>query len=487
MKSYSIGFLFVIFISYSLESFADSFYYHNDIHSSYAACNTKKGDIGGVSCVHEDYQTGGYYYTYAGSFSGATFHKFIYLNNGCSTNGGYVGDNGICQSTPPESDNLCSATNNTSDCLCTDGLPRDSGQYTSCDRPSLKYCESLDTHIPTSQFCNIFPPDEYNCPSDTDFIDGQCVHKCGKNASWNGFEKRCEENGSNKQCPANYHAVNDVCVADACPPRFKKTADDKCVLDTDPKSDVVEETITHADGTKTKTVITTTTTNVNSNKTTVTTTTTVTNYDADGNVTSVDSSQSEKETEESQDDKSSVSGDGTCNQVPICEGDAIACANLDQNWKAACLEHDDKVEISLDCTQQFQCEGNVLECAALKINHANRCEFTENKAKDFFASGKFKSEFDASSEIGSDGVLTSLIPESIDVKQSMNFDQIFSYTQGNQGHCPDKVAITLSTGSMLFDYDPICQGAVIWKPFFLFFVTWFCFKLISNALTGTRR
>ncbi|VEE15939.1 Uncharacterised protein [Ectopseudomonas mendocina] len=122
---------------------------------------------------------------------------------------------------------------------------------------------------------------------------------------------------------------------------------------TDKTTDVEVTEKTNPDGSKdTTTTTTTTTTNcsgVNACSTSTTTSSTTSHTKSDGTPggesttctgaacpDSDGKSQEEREKEQEEESESSVSGGQTCEAAPVCEGDAVQCAILNQQYEARC-------------------------------------------------------------------------------------------------------------------------------------------------------
>ena len=122
---------------------------------------------------------------------------------------------------------------------------------------------------------------------------------------------------------------------------------------TDKTTDVEVTEKTNPDGSKdTTTTTTTTTTNcsgVNACSTSTTTSSTTSHTKSDGTPggesttctgaacpDSDGKSQEEREQEQEEESESSVSGGQTCEAAPVCEGDAVQCAILNQQYEARC-------------------------------------------------------------------------------------------------------------------------------------------------------
>lgn len=481
-------FFIFILIVFSSNSFADTFTYYDNSFNALEGCKANQRRINGHDCFRVSGAGLTYYYTYIGNYNGATFFKHLArYPSGCAFYNQVAGPNGVCQE---EDAGPVYCSNDTSpdppNCVCErDGFPKNTGQYPNCDRPILADCDSLGFPVPVNN-CPINPDpietDDNNCPVDTNLVNGQCINKCAKNSRWNAYDNKCELNPPKNQCESGYTLVGDACIANACPKRMTRNSDNACVVNQEPNVVVTKETIVNEDGSTTE--ITTTTTSVNTGEHTTETTTTVSTIerDADGNVTSVDATETtEVESDEPEEGDRTASGSGTCDAQPSCDGDAINCAILHEVWRSGCLEKDDVVSNEVSCDQEFSCEGSVLECASLKIANKRFCEFTKKKADDFFASSEYSTHFNSGRDLDSDGVLKSLGPSEVSIKDSVNINSILS-VGGKAGSCPSPIDFNIYGESGSFDYSPICQSAELSRPVFLFFVGLFCVGLISRAL-----
>ena len=92
--------------------------------------------------------------------------------------------------------------------------------------------------------------------------------------------------------------------------------------------------------------------------------------DGDG-VLNADDQSNEKESE--------ASGGGTCESAPICQGDAIQCAQLQQQWLSRCGTQKSYEEST--CSVQPSCDGDPLQCQALLNDWEYECA-TESAADD---------------------------------------------------------------------------------------------------------
>ena len=469
MKYFSFGFfpIFILLFSFHANSAEHSKLYSAKWAAGNACIKVRK-PYGFTTCPSSFYFAAEKMYKLT---IGENVYIFRHANGACPT-GTIQQDDYSCKDDRPP---LCSIDDSSPDCLCSDNLPKKSGQYTSCDRPNLKYCKSLDTHIPQTDFCSLLPPDENNCPADTDFIDGQCVNKCGINSTYNGFTNKCEENPNKPKdhsCPSGYKNVSGTCQ-----------------IDSDPKVDVSKTTTINEDNSVTTVTVTTTTINNSDGSQSVSKNTTTKITNPDGTTKSVDSktTQSTKSPEEKKKDEdekpSEISGGTDCKSPPVCSGDAIACAQTNLLWKISCSTPDQKIENESDCSKDFVCEGGVLQCAQLRSSRLQMCSSSTN-ALESLVNSSLPSNLNDISKVDSNGVLESAKGETFDLAAKLGLTAIFE-TKGASGACPAPYTFTVFGSQQTFDYELfICPTIRKINPLVVFAAMIFCSLLIYRAIEG---
>jgi len=377
-------------------------------------------------------------------------------------------------------------------CLCSDDLPRNTGQWTHCDRPEQIMCDNTGTYLSFSQCLAAEPLDNNGgCPADSNSVEGQCVNKCGTGAHWNGVTNQCVNNesggeGDQSSCPNGYALnVTGACAPTSCPPN-KILVAGACVIDTDPQSTSNTVITTNPDGTTTETTTNTTITNNIDGSTSNTTVVTTTQKDAAGAVTGVSATQTDT-TEEPPEPDSAVTGTGTCDSPIACSGDAIQCALLHQTWELKC-RIPDPAEASIsdinscDSGTPFTCEGGVFECAALANQHTKYCEGSAQSLEQLMASPALD-EFKAMGETDENGVLSNAIgTEEFNLVDELGLSAIFSI-EGEAGGCPAPRSMTFSFGTQYFNYDDfVCPTIEAINPLILFAGMIFCSFMLYGAI-----
>ena len=272
MRFFFLSFFTVIILVSSLETYAAntiSGKYYKTMAAAGAACQAAWKD----PAHPETPACGGSSYYYL-KLNGTVAHLYVYCPSGVGHN--YCsGFDGWQEDIPQACED---APNQPSTCICSDGAPKETGQYTTCDRPPLIHCDFLGRNVPASE-CPTFDLPDDQCPTDSTYQDGQCVNKCGKNAGYNAITNSCEAlegKDGDGNCPANYtEDAYGNCGPNACPSTHKLVGD-ACVLDTDPVTTQKTEVQNNSDGTSTETTTATETTNNADGTTTTTTTTTAT-------------------------------------------------------------------------------------------------------------------------------------------------------------------------------------------------------------------
>jgi len=293
---------------------------------------------------------------------------------------------------------------------------------------------------------------------------------------------------------ADNSGLNDYPPADSGGPLpYTPPSDPDVTTTTSPPT-----TSTSSDGSETTTTEQTTTTNNNDNTTTITTKqTTVNNNTGETSVTNTSTTVnngtgevSETQTEsDSEDTESTASGGSTCNAAPVCDGDAIQCAILNQQYLDRC--NDSYESSALDSCGSFECKGDAIQCASLKFQNKQYCDIKEQLDSDLLSSSladglnDFIDNYDdPSGTVDSDGFLTSLDADQINVADSLDLGSIIS-TDSNSGSCPPPETISLSKLNFQVSFQPFCDLATILRPFVLLLFSFMSSVTAYRSLQGT--
>ncbi|MCO1336121.1 hypothetical protein MO867_17455 [Microbulbifer sp. OS29] len=307
--------------------------------------------------------------------------------------------------------------------------------------------------------------DDFPQPDPSDYDDSA---NTGGDGNSNGGDPGSECNWLPEGCAPYDRAPDAAEIDDIEPPTPDNTpAPDDAVTTTKSESNNPDGSTTSSetkewketDGSIVKQT-TTTTTNPDGSKTTTTildrtspdashaTTTTTTDTDADGNTT-ISGTTSETETEKS----NHASGGGTCDAAPSCNGDAIACAILSQQWLTRCDSNTEYADS--DCSLQPTCEGDPLMCASLINDWQDRCalERADSDADDHFAQNGFKT----AEQYAEDG---GILGTGDETDLSDMADGVFNSRSGVGGSCPQPIPIDAGDfGQYEIALDPFCDFA----------------------------
>lgn len=135
--------------------------------------------------------------------------------------------------------------------------------------------------------------------------------------------------------------------------------------------------------------------------------------------------------------KGSVSGGDSCQSAPVCKGDVIDCEVVKQAWRNSCT-----VENS----------GDSLNAHLSSVSGENATDV--NGMFTFFGGGD---PTDLSDELTN-----------------------FTNQTGSAGTCPAAKSISLGFGNYSFDYQPICDVAILLRPFLILI-----FSLIGGRVVMT--
>lgn len=231
----------------------------------------------------------------------------------------------------------------------------------------------------------------------------------------------------------------------------------------EPDGSIVRQTVTtttNSDGSSSKETTTTRTSPDGSSSST----TGRWDTDSQGNTTLTGSSES-KEAEK----ENSASGGLTCDTPPQCNGDAIHCAQLRQQWLTRC----DKSSSYSDsnCTAQPQCDGDVLLCAGLINTWQDRCAL--EKAA-FDAQAEFEDRgFKTAEQVMADG---GPFIDGGETDLGNVADGVLSSRSSTTGSCPAPKS---------FDAGPFGVHEVSLQPFCDLAEMIYWIVLLSAYLTGT--
>lgn len=202
------------------------------------------------------------------------------------------------------------------------------------------------------------------------------------------------------------------------------------------------------------------------------TTTVKSQTDSQGNTT-ISGTSSEKQTEK----EGSVSGGNTCDVAPSCNGDAVLCAVVHQQWLTRCDKNTEYADS--DCSSQPMCKGDVLLCAGLINQWQDRCSMQNapTDAQKFFEDRGFKTAEQYNAEGG--------ILESVDNDVSSLANSVLSSRSAVVGSCPADISFTAGAfGDFSLSLEPFCMLAeeIYWLVILSAYMTasFIIFRAITN-------
>lgn len=251
--------------------------------------------------------------------------------------------------------------------------------------------------------------------------------------------------------------------------------------DTHIRSTTTTSTTTSSSGAQSSTVTRQTQTTYGNGVTT--TNTSITNTDDQGVQTVVGTSTSTEPPEDGE--QSSVSGGGSCSSPPSCDGDAVQCAILIQQFHDRC-NTDKTATAPLDCSASFQCDGDAIQCAMLKIEHDEYCSIQQYK--DITADSVFQ-DADLSSvdnlEAGSSW--TDDNTDEIDTEINSFVSDITSAGGDNTAQCPDGTSVSFGQlGDVEVSYTGICGLAEVTRPLLILLATFYSLYGLVQVLRGNK-
>lgn len=175
---------------------------------------------------------------------------------------------------------------------------------------------------------------------------------------------------------------------------------------------------------------------------------------------------------------------GSCAAAPVCSGDAISCAVLQQNFNLEC-------SVSVTGTEAcaiFSCTGNPLLCERLRLDAADNCEASKATRSAAVAD---MDAFGASSGLVSTDALEGRTGsgyqgvgdfETIDISADMPAEYVEQY----QGSCVLSLGAELGAigGAIALQESEICALAGNIRPFVLFSAYLFSALFIGRAVGG---
>lgn len=220
------------------------------------------------------------------------------------------------------------------------------------------------------------------------------------------------------------------------------------------QTEIVTET--NPDNSRTETTTTTTT---DAQTGTQTTTVVRTEYDTNGNQTTSVSGSSTGNAE-GEEEQSGVSGGGDCSAQPACQGDAVQCAILIQQWKTRCNVGHSADDIGNSCGSTYQCSGDPIQCAHNKYLHDRECEAQSaisglDQTIDGAMTG-LETEY-GEPATGENGVLQSLHEPENDLSSVM--DGVINTAKPYSASCPAPRTVNMSIADFQVSYQPFCDLA----------------------------
>lgn len=200
---------------------------------------------------------------------------------------------------------------------------------------------------------------------------------------------------------------------------------------------------------------------------TTTTDTSVTdNGDGTTTTTTTGTSTTGSGQEQQPEDNNSASGGSECDSPPVCDGDAIQCAILQQQWDTRC-HSDYEVSGSSDCSTDLSCSGDPIQCAILAQQRQQNCNLTGTITE---------ADLDLDSASA-----TSELAETVDLESTIDIESIFT-DPGTSASCPSPTAINLTPGTFYFDYSPFCSVMENLRPFVLFLFSFLSFRILREGV-----
>ena len=100
--------------------------------------------------------------------------------------------------------------------------------------------------------------------------------------------------------------------------------------------------------------------------------------------------------------ESSASGGGSCESAPVCQGDAVQCAILQQQWLTRCSSEDEGKFEDNGCEVDPLCEGDPLLCAAVIYSWRDDCAIEKAKvdAESYFENNSYQEAEDIAASGG---------------------------------------------------------------------------------------
>lgn len=264
--------------------------------------------------------------------------------------------------------------------------------------------------------------------------------------------------------------------------------------------------VNHPDGGDIETTVDTKKTTSPDGSSTTDTTTTTKTTDKDGNETTTvrtdtetcdsagqcstattytgTSTSNEDETDTSD---SAVAGGESCDAMPACEGDAIQCATLRQQWQTRCNSDYVSDAIGDGCSSSFQCEGDPIACALNLYQHNNACaiqeQLTSQTIEEAIDNGLDSLEDDLGGSVLDDEGKLIGFDEEIDISEEVDLSSVFNQSSSRGGgSCPEAQSISLSFGSYEVQFEPLCDLATQVAPLIVLIFSLIGGRIIFGAV-----
>ena len=192
--------------------------------------------------------------------------------------------------------------------------------------------------------------------------------------------------------------------------------------------------------------------------------------------------------------KGTASGGSSCSAAPVCDGDPIQCAQLNQIWKLRC--EDDAADFSGLCSSPFQCEGNAFECAREQAAYNQVCPTYEDNPDDARNNAYDTAVIDLAASMGSLGISADNVGDMTAKRTADGFelesevdleelvDGLDDYT-AVAGECPADISLELGQfGSLVIPISDWCGILYFLGVLVRISATYAATRMIYLALVG---
>jgi hypothetical protein len=192
--------------------------------------------------------------------------------------------------------------------------------------------------------------------------------------------------------------------------------------------------------------------------------------------------------------KGTASGGSTCSAAPVCDGDPIQCAQLNQIWKLRC--DDDSAEFSGLCSSPFLCEGNAFECAREQAAYNQVCPTYEDNPDDARNNAYDTAVVDLAASMGSLGISADNVgdmtaqrtADGFELESEVDLEELVNglddYTSA-AGECPADISLELGQfGSLVIPISDWCGILYFLGVLVRISATYAATRMIYLALVG---